>query len=311
MVEIYTILGFIFAGYSVVANDSLQTLGTWINSNKIIPWYFLWIFASLILALTMLHGYFSGDLSHGRLSSIPYIEPNFWHLLAPISLIILTRNGIPVSTSFLVLSAFASSLVVQKMLMKSIVGYVVAAIVSYILWSLLSRFIDESKKPEASDTKWRIAQWLSTGFLWTMWLQQDFSNIAVFLPRQVSLNTVLMIILFFVVMLGYVFKSGGGKIQNLVIEKTSTKFVRSATIIDLVYAFLLLYFKIYNNIPMSTTFVFVGLLAGRELALNSYFVTKKGRIKKVFPMIGRDFLRLVIGITVSVALIITIQYFNN
>ncbi len=311
MLEIYTVLGFILAGYSVVANDSLQTLGTWINSNKIIPWYFLWIFASLILALTMLHGYFSGDLSHGRLSSIPYIEPNFWHLLAPICLIILTRNGIPVSTSFLVLSAFASSLVVQKMLIKSIVGYAVAAIVSYVLWSLLSRFIDESKKPAASDTKWRIAQWISTGFLWTMWLQQDFSNIAVFLPRQISLNAVLMIILFFVIMLGYVFKSGGGKIQNLVIEKTSTKFVRSATIIDLVYAFLLLYFKIYNNIPMSTTFVFVGLLAGRELALHSSFMTKKGRIKKVFPMIGRDFLRLVIGITVSVALIITIQYFNN
>ena len=109
--------------------------------------------------------------------------------------------------------------------------------------------------------------------------------------------------------LGYVFKSGGGKIQKLLISKTSTKFIRSATIIDLVYAFLLLYFKQYNNIPMSTTFVFVGMLAGRELALNTY-MNKKITIKKAFPLIGKDFLKLLLGISISVAIVIVIQYFS-
>ena len=106
------------------------------------------------------------------------------------------------------------------------------------------------------------------------------------------------------------FKSGGGKIQKLLISKTSTKFIRSATIIDLVYAFLLLYFKQYNNIPMSTTFVFVGMLAGRELALNTYMM-KETKLKKVFPLIGRDFLKLLFGISVSVVLVLLIQYFAN
>ena len=33
---------------------------------------------------------------------------------------------------------------------------------------------------------WRIAQWCSTGMLWSVWLMQDAANIAVFLPRQLT-----------------------------------------------------------------------------------------------------------------------------
>ena len=61
-------------------------------------------------------------------------------------------------------------------------------------------------------------------------------------------------------LLFYIFYDKGGKIQKIVLSKTGTRFVRSATIIDFIYAFILLYFKQYNDIPMSTTWVFVGLL---------------------------------------------------
>ena len=40
--------------------------------------------------------------------------------------LLLTRKGIPVSTSFLVLSAFASTFVLEKMLIKSMIGYAVS-----------------------------------------------------------------------------------------------------------------------------------------------------------------------------------------
>ena len=36
---IYTIVGFALAGYSVIANDSIQTLGTFIASKKWFAWY--------------------------------------------------------------------------------------------------------------------------------------------------------------------------------------------------------------------------------------------------------------------------------
>ncbi len=305
-----TIIGFILAGYAVIANDSLQTLGTWLNSNKDIKWYWLWGFASTILVGVVLYGQYLGDVSYGRLDKIPYIEPSIWHVLAPLALLILTRKGIPVSTSFLVLSAFASTFIMEKMLIKSIVGYGVAAIVAYAVWFIVSKFINEKTKPNIKyDKWWRIGQWFSTGFLWTQWLQHDHANIAVFLPRSHSWFEVSLIIIFYLLVLGYVFKTGGGKIQKLIINKTSTKFIRSATIIDLIYAFLLLYFKQYNNIPMSTTFVFVGMLAGRELALNTHLL-KKGELKKVFPLIGKDFLKLILGITISVAIVIAIQNFS-
>jgi hypothetical protein len=305
--EIFALLGFIFAGYSVIANDSLQTLGTWISSNKSVKWYYQWTFASVILAGVIFYGHFSGDVSYGRLERIPFETVEWYHVLAPLSLVLLTRIGIPVSTSFLVLSVFASSVVLEKMLMKSFMGYGVAAVFAYVVWLLVSKLVDEKSKPNPKwDRWWRVGQWFATGWLWTTWLQHDHANIAVFLPREHSLLGTTLIVVFYVSVLGWVFREGGGKIQKLIQSKSSTKFVRSATIIDLVYAFTLYFFKELNDIPMSTTFVFVGLLAGRELGIYTSLL-KPNNMKKVFPMIGKDFLKLLLGIGISLLLVLFIQ----
>jgi hypothetical protein len=228
--------------------------------------------------------------------------------MAPLDLVLLTRRGIPVSTSFLVLSAFASTFVLEKMLLKSILGYGLAAIVAYVLWLLIARVIDE--KDDVSDGAkkfWRVFQWCSTGFLWFTWLSHDVANIAVFLPRDIAPWQLILVLVFFVVGLAHIFYNRGGAIQQIVMDKQSTKYVRSATMIDLVYAFLLLYFKQLNNIPMSTTWVFVGLLCGRELALNTG-LTKKGNLKSIFPIVAKDFLKLIVGLSVSVAIVLAIHY---
>lgn len=62
-----------------------------------------------------------------------------------------------------------------------------------------------------------------------------------------------------------------------------------------------------NQIPMSTTWVFVGLLCGRELALNTG-LTKKGNIKMIFPIVAKDFLKLMVGLIVSVTIVLLIHY---
>jgi hypothetical protein len=42
LVQIYAIVGFLVAAYSLVANDSVQTLGTFIASNsQKFKWYYL------------------------------------------------------------------------------------------------------------------------------------------------------------------------------------------------------------------------------------------------------------------------------
>ena len=303
------LLGFALAGYSVIANDSVQTLGTWISSNKErFKWYTLQGAAALVLCATLAYSWYTnwGDISFGRLEKIPYQEVKWYHALAPLALIFLTRKGIPVSTSFLVLSAFASSVVLGGMLMKSVVGYAVAAVAAYIVWWGLSKFIDERNDiKESHKPYWRVAQWLTTGFLWITWLAHDVANIAVFLPRSLSGVELISMLVFFTSILGWVFYERGGKIQQLLIDKQNTKYVRSATLIDLVYALVLWYFKDLNSLPMSTTWVFVGLLTGRELALSSSLVGKK----KVFPMLVKDFGKLVIGLLVSVGIVLGIQYF--
>jgi len=63
-----------------------------------------------------------GDISRGRLSDkIPFPEVfTIWHAIAPLILLVLTRFGIPVSTSLLVLSVFATNSAVVDMVSKSV-----------------------------------------------------------------------------------------------------------------------------------------------------------------------------------------------
>lgn len=312
---LYSIIGFLLAAYSVVANDSVQTLGTFIASNsQRFKWYYLWIAASSVLLFTLWYGWSmnGGDISYGRLNKIPYVEIQWYHAAAPAILLLLTRFGIPVSTTFLVLSAFASSIVFEKMLIKSILGYALAAVVAYIMWSVIARLLDEKRSPikKGHESYWRVAQWCTTGFLWYTWLSHDLANIAVYLPRSLPISWMIAVSIIFTSFLAWIFYERGGRIQKIVLEKSTTTYVRSATIIDLCYAFVLLYFKQYNDIPMSTTWVFVGLLCGREFAIASISANNY-KFKSVLTIVGRDFLKMMTGLAVSVMIVLSIHYIFN
>lgn len=304
-------VGFLMAAYSVIANDSVQTLGTWIASNnERYNYKTLWAAASAVLLWALWFGWYvnGGDISYGRLNKIPWQEIQWYHAMAPAILLLLTRVGVPVSTSFLVLSAFASTFVLEKMLMKSIMGYAVAAIAAYFIWIVVSKLLDEAKPVKEQHKRWwRTAQWVTTGFLWWTWLSHDMANIAVFLPRQIPVDMMIMISFVFVGGLWWMFRERGGKIQQIVLEKHNTRYVRSATLIDLFYWLVLWFFKELNDIPMSTTWVFVGLLCGRELAMAT--VTGKGKFKSVFPLVGKDFLKMMVGLGASVGIVLAIHYF--
>ena len=311
VITLWMVIGFLLAAYSVIANDSVQTLGTWIASNnEKFHWKTLWIAASAVLLWALWYGWTvnGGDISYGRLNKIPWQEVKWYHAMAPALLLLLTRIGVPVSTSFLVLSAFASTFVLEKMLMKSIMGYAVAAVAAYAIWIVITKIVDEKNDPVKEEHKiyWRVGQWVTTGFLWWTWLSHDMANIAVFLPRQVPFDLMVMISLVFVIGLWFMFKERGGKIQQIVLEKHNTRYVRSATLIDLFYWLVLWFFKELNDIPMSTTWVFVGLLCGRELAMAT--MLGNGKLKVVFPLIGKDFLKMITGLLASVGIVITIHY---
>ena len=308
----YTIVGFGLAGWSVIANDSIQTLGTFIASkSKWFKWYTLAGSASFMMAVVLIYGWwaYDGDISFGRLTRIPYQEIQWYHAVAPGILLLLTKVGIPVSTTFLVLSAFASTVVLEKMLMKSVVGYGLAAVAAYICWIVISKFINEKFDEVTTGWKiafWRNAVWVSSAYLWAAWLSHDVANIAVYLPRQLDITLLLIVVSYFTILLFYIFYIQGGAIQKVVLDKTGTRYARSATIINTIYAGVLYYFKELNDLPMSTTWVFVGLLCGRELAIST--MNKEYKFKYVFPLIGKDFIKMVFGLSISVGIVLAIHY---
>src|SRR5690554_596013 len=98
--------GFILAAYSTIANDSIQTIGTFIASNYKTKWYWLWLFMGLIFLGTVTYSWitFGGDVSYERLqvSGLDRTPESFvfLQLAVPIVLLIMTRMRLPVSTTF-------------------------------------------------------------------------------------------------------------------------------------------------------------------------------------------------------------------
>ncbi|MCB0563460.1 MAG: hypothetical protein KDD01_03705 [Phaeodactylibacter sp.] len=305
-------LGFILAGYSVVGNDSIQTLGTFLSSNENRPWYVLWFFAGSTLAITMIYGWYhyGGDVSYERLSKYPLPDPFSWYyLLPPLVLMALTRTGIPVSTSFLILTFFSEKNM-PDMVKKSLLGYVVAFGAAIIVYILIAKAVEKyfiESEPTPKERKiWMPLLLLTTGFLWSQWLIQDFANIFVYLPRSLSGTSLIISLVILLTLLAYIFYSKGGSIQNIVKSKTNTVDIRSATLVNAVYGLVLYYFKELNNVPMSTTWVFIGLLAGREIAIRIRL--EKKLTKKIVRMVLSDLGKVFFGLVVSIILVYIIKF---
>lgn len=304
--------GFMLAGYSAIANDSIQTIGTFLASNQDRPWWALWIFIAGIFIVTMSYGWviYDGDVSHQRLTAKGFsqapTELTYLQIAAPLFLLVLTRLRMPVSTTFLILSCFStSSSGISSVLVKSLSGYVVAFVSAMIIWLVFAHYFKKWFVGKAAGF-WLPLQWITSGTLWAVWLMQDAANIAVYLPRTLTLNELIFFLAYITIGLGVLFYLKGDRIQDVVLEKSEVTDVRMATIIDLIYAIVLYYFKSVSVIPMSTTWVFLGLLGGRELAMA---IRKSGNKSTIgaLRMMGKDALFAGMGLAISIFLAIAIN----
>ncbi|MDG1933856.1 MAG: hypothetical protein P8I52_03100 [Flavobacteriales bacterium] len=304
--------GFLFAAYAAIANDSIQTIGTFIASNQDKKWWVLWIFIGGIFFLTMLYSWinFGGDVSHGRLTSKGFeIAPTEFHFLqiaAPIFLLILTRLRMPVSTTFILLTSFAATpAAVGGVLAKSMSGYVLSFLMGLIFFLIVAK---ASKRYFTGKAKfgWTIAQWITSGTLWSVWLMQDAANIAVYLPRSLNTGEFIGFTSIVVIGLGLLLYYKGGRIQKIVTEKSVVTDVRFATLIDLIYCVILFYFKLHSKVPMSTTWVFIGLLAGRELGM-AIMKTGDKSVWNAVKLGFKDMSYALIGLVISIAIAIGVN----
>ena len=323
-VNIWMIVGFLLAAFSVVANDSLQTLGTYLSSNrKRTPKAVQMVFICTVTVVVLMLGWYlkDGDPAWGRLSvpgkDFPLPEPFTWvYVIPPIAVLALTQWGAPVSTSFLVLSSFHPANI-GELLSSSLSGYILAFCVGLSAYGLgmwlLERWVFRRNQDNKDIHKlWYGLQWVPTGFLWSMWLVQDLANIFVFLPRQLDLTA--MVICTSVLCLGLclLVLTGGGPIQSVLRSKTNTSDLRSATVIDFFFGLCLLYKAFLSTFPLSTTWVFLGLIGGREIALRikeqefeiRFTNRESGNLGNV---IGGDLWKAFVGVVVSLVIALSIQ----
>lgn len=363
--ELWALVGFAFAAYAVVGNDALQTLGTFISSNRHLHWSLLFAFAGSVLALTFVFGWIvnSGDPSFGRLANeakYPPIAIEWYHTLPPLVLLLITRLGIPVSTSFMVLTIFATVGGFGSMIEKSLTGYALAFGVGLGVYLVISRTLESYFDGSDLSTHvplgviavvgsgffaaqyllfgtiddvrivalgigisltiemiallfafrrsrglyWVILQWTTTGYLWSVWLIQDLANIFVFLPRELTAVQGFAGLAIILVFLAFTFANAGGPVQRILRTKSNVADIRSATVIDFLYASLLFFFKEISDIPMSTTWVFLGLIAGREygFALTRQAVRLTAAVIDTAEDIAKAFIGIVISIDLAIGL---------
>ena len=105
---------------------------------------------------------------------------------------------------------------------------------------------------------------------------------------------------------------GGGPIQGVLRSKTNTSDLRSATVIDFMFGLCLLYEAFLSSFPLSTTWVFLGLLAGRELALRMKELQQQTEFTNhtngsLGLVIGSDIGKASVGLIVSLLIALGIQ----
>ena len=99
-INVWMIIGFLLAAFSVVSNDSLQTLGTYISSNRQrTPKSVQMVFVCSVTIFVLFLGWSinHGESAWGRLQLFPVPEPFTWaYIIPPIAVLALTSEYAPV-----------------------------------------------------------------------------------------------------------------------------------------------------------------------------------------------------------------------
>ncbi|MFM7733026.1 MAG: hypothetical protein ACKO6F_06125 [Cyanobium sp.] len=292
----------------MIGNDALQTLGPFLAASRgRIPRPLQAAFLCAVLCLVLLLGWSlgGGDPAWGRLERFPLPDQFGWvDLLPPLAVLALTQQGAPVSTSFLVLTAFSPANL-PELLGRSLAGYGLALLSGALVYGSVGWLLERPAPPEQQRPQlWLILQWAATGWLWGQWLVQDLANLYVYLPRQLDGTAMALSLAALCGGVCLLLAEDGGAIRERIRSKRNVEDPRSSTLIAAVYGLILFGLARLSPQPLSTTWVFLGLLAGRELALLMRLGQRSGG--EVAVVLAGDVARSVLGLAVSVAVALAV-----
>lgn len=297
----------------MIGNDALQTLGPFLASSRgRIPRPLQAAFLCAVLCLVLLLGWGlgGGDPSWGRLESFPLPASFGWvDLLPPLAVLALTQLGAPVSTSFLVLTAFSPANL-PLLLGRSLAGYALALLAGALVYGSAGWLLERPAPSEAQRPQlWLVLQWVASGWLWGQWLVQDLANLFVYLPRRLNGGAMALSLAVLCAGVCLLLAEDGGAIQGRIRSKSNVEDPRSSTLIAAVYGLLLFGLARLSPQPLSTTWVFLGLLAGRELALLARLGQRPGG--EVAAVLAGDVARSLLGLVVSVAVALAVPLLRD
>lgn len=158
----------------------------------------------------------------------------------------------------------------------------------------------------ADAAPWALAlQWIVTGWLWSQWLIQDLANLYVYLPRHLAPDQLALSLVVLCAAIGLLLGERGGAVQGILLRKRDLENPRATTALSLLYGLVLSGFGALSRQPMSTTWVFLGLLAGRELALLR--LPDRRAPRQVALDLARDVLLAALGLAVSLLVALAVR----
>lgn len=300
----------IFTTYAIMANNCAQTIGMFIatNKNKSKERAIYFLVPVFIITILISWLFYDRQLDFFLLDRITYSDDlSLLLIFLPILLFLLTKYKIPVSATFLIIPIFANKSTIQSMISKTSVSYFVSFVISLIIWRTIYikyKHWIEVKNEGGVGKIWFILQFISTGIVWAVWIVLSTCNFVVFLPRIFGLKELLLFMSVGVVSTCLILFDNGGEIQEIVDEKSDIN-IKSSVVFNFLFAFVMLFIQYVSKIPITSTWMFLGILAGREFAIT---VSRDGIFgssyyRKCFVKVWSDLRSAIFGIVVSLAFV--------
>jgi hypothetical protein len=311
-------IAMIIASFAIVGNDSPQLIGTYLATRRNEKWYETFAFVAIIFVviLTLCWFVYNQEVHFSILNNVTQRKINKYYLIAPLILLFLTHNGIPTSSTFLMLSVFLDKNNIIYMLTKTAASYFVSfAASAYIFSMILKKYRKYLLNTTSTEDKylyiWNYLQIISTVLLVINWLCFSISNITVFLPRKLNPHDFLLFMFILLYTLASVLSNKSNKMQEILSSKKNANNLKINVLINLLFSTILFVFKVISNISIATTFVFLGILAGKEVAIAFSESDIFGKTyKKTILTVLRDINKCILGVCVSLAFVIFINFFN-
>lgn len=160
-------------------------------------------------------------------------------------------------------------------------------------------------RPELAAGTALALQWLASGWLWSQWLIQDLANLFIYLPRHPSGGAMALALAVLCLGVWLLLAESGGAIQAILRRKSDLGTPLASAALSLVYGLILALLAVWGREPLSTTWVFLGLLAGRELAL--LLQPQPRPLVDLALDLGRDLALAALGLAVSLVVALAVQ----